>query len=46
MDEADVPDKIQKRLVGHAAKDQHGKYGGKLQELNRWMQKVKPLQDH
>jgi integrase len=39
-----VPDDLARRLVGHVAKDEHGKYGGNLLvKLNEWMQKVKPL---
>jgi integrase len=47
MDEVDggngVPDKIQRRLVGHG-KDKHVRYGGgELKNLAYWMAKIKPL---
>jgi integrase len=44
MDEAGVPEKQQYRLVGHAAKNIHARYGGgELQLLARYMASIKPM---
>jgi integrase len=43
MDEAGVDDKLQRRLVGHAAKNIHARYGGgELKLLAELMAKIKP----
>ena len=43
MDEAEIPDKIQRRLVGHS-KDIHGRYGGgELKNLAYWIAQIKPM---
>jgi integrase len=44
MDAADIPEKQQHRLVGHAAKNIHARYGGgELQLLAKYMAMVKPM---
>jgi integrase len=43
MDEADIPEKQQHRLVGHRAKNIHARYGGgELRLLARHMASIKP----
>jgi len=42
MDEAEIPDKQQRRLTGHAL-DIHEKYGSDLKKLASYVAKIKPL---
>jgi hypothetical protein len=44
MDRAMVPDKMQRRLVGHTGRDIHSHYGGSdLKLLADYMAKIEPL---
>lgn len=43
MDDAEIPEKIQHRIVGHRAKNVHARYGGgELQLLAKYVAKIKP----